>query len=235
MAHTNSQVCYEENGTPYECDTALNYRYEALEMRALYNTGLGVQIAGNFGNVTFPNTVNGKVGVFDVKQFHIHMPAEHQIGDDVAVGELHIVHQLRGSRGTDDLVMISIMLRLPREHEELVGTEPFFMSLGLENIPSDGGHTLPFDHKVDLNVFEKQLQGHFYAYRGSITTPPCHENVQWYVMATPAVISGSNVVAFKSRFPDPLNARERQKLGDRQILTDELLEYKPFYERLMAS
>lgn len=192
----------------------LMYSYSPMKNRALFNTGLTVQVAGNFGNVT----VGGEV--YDARQFHLHVPAEHKIGDERSVGELHIVHQKQGSRGTDDLLMVSIVLRLPLEHQELVGTEPFFTQLGFDKMPGDGGHSVPFAKPVDLNDFAPQLNGHYYSYRGSLTTPPCSEGVQWYVMAQSAVISGATVVEFKDRFPNPMNSRLHQALGERTIATD---------------
>jgi carbonic anhydrase len=214
----------EEEAGAVEGGQGLPYMYEPLKMRALYNTGLGIQVAGNFGNLTLPG------GLYDFKQFHIHMPAEHKIVrngvPEITVGELHMVHQKQGSRGTDDLVMVSILLRLPREHEELVGTEPFFMQLGLDRIPTDGGHTLPFNHSVNLSVFDSHLRGSYFAYQGSITTPPCTENVQWYVMSKPAVISGSNVLAFKDKFPNPMNNRPEQPLNGREVSKSQVLPYR---------
>ena len=35
--------------------------------------------------------------------------------------------------------------------------------------------------------------GSYYTYTGSITTPPCHESVQWVIFKTPLIVSQSAV------------------------------------------
>jgi carbonic anhydrase len=201
----------------------LAYLYQPLTLRAVYNTGLNIQVSGNFGNLTLPG------GIYDVLQWHLHLPAEHKIKrkgvDELTVGELHIVHRKRGSHGTNDLVMVAIMLRLPLEREELVGTEPFFMQIAEMGYPTDGGHTMPTNRSINMSVFDKQLQSSYFAYKGSIATPPCTENVQWYVMSKPAVISGSNVMALKKKFPNPMNNRHPQPLNGREVLFSKVLPY----------
>jgi carbonic anhydrase len=202
----------------------LPYLYEPLSLRTVYNSGLNIQVGGNFGNLTLPG------GIYDVLQFHLHLPAEHKIKrgevNELSVGELHIVHRKRGSRGPNDLVKVAIMLRLPREHEDLVGTEPFFMQLLENGIPVDGGHGMPMNKSVNLSVFDENLQSSYFAYQGSVTTPPCTENVQWYVMSKPAVISGVNVMTLKSKFPNPMNNRHTQLLNGRVPAHSEVLPYR---------
>ena len=50
---------------------------------------------------------------------------------------------------------------------------------------------------MNIRIWQEHLKSDYWAYTGSLATPPCTENVQWYVMTKPAVISGSNVLAFK--------------------------------------
>ena len=45
-----------------------------------------------------------------VLQFHFHFPSEHAIDGSLYAGELHIVHQKVGSKGTDDLLVVGVML-----------------------------------------------------------------------------------------------------------------------------
>ena len=42
---------------------------------------------------------------------------------------------------------------------------------------------------IDLNELLVNHTEHIYHYRGSLTTPPCSEVVEWLVLAKPAVIS----------------------------------------------
>lgn len=71
---------------------------------------------------------------------------------------------------------------------------------------------------VDLSaVFADALAGDFYRYDGSLTTPPCSETVNWFVMATPMTASAAQIAKFKAAFPDPMNNRPVQALNDRSV------------------
>ena len=57
-----------------------------------------------------------------------------------------------------------------------------------------------------------------YRYIGSLTTPPCSENVRWYVMKTPVEVSEAQVAAFEAIFHN--NNRPVQPLNDREVVED---------------
>ncbi len=52
-----------------------------------------------------------------------------------------------------------------------------------------------------------------YAYEGSLTTPPCTEGVNFYILKTPVDISKAQV----AKFPFKMNARPVQPLNGRKI------------------
>jgi carbonic anhydrase len=52
-----------------------------------------------------------------------------------------------------------------------------------------------------------------------LTTPPFTEGVSWVELASPLYLSGSQIDAFKSLFPEG-NTREVQDLNGRIVLTD---------------
>ena len=53
----------------------------------------------------------------------------------------------------------------------------------------------------------------FYNYEGSLTTPPCTEGVQFYILKTAVDISKQQL----AKFPYKLNARPVQSLNGRKI------------------
>ena len=61
----------------------------------------------------------------------------------------------------------------------------------------------------------RPLPRNYFRYRGSLTTPPCSEGVEWIVMAEKRQISPEQMAAMVSHLHD--NNRPVQPLGDRQI------------------
>ena len=55
----------------------------------------------------------------------------------------------------------------------------------------------------------------FYHYSGSLTTPPCSEDVRWQVMKQPVEVSRSQIAAFRKLYS--MNARPVQPLNDRKV------------------
>ncbi len=56
----------------------------------------------------------------------------------------------------------------------------------------------------------------YYAFAGSLSAPPCTENVQWYVLKTPETVSPEQIARFAKLYP--MNARPVQPLNDRDII-----------------
>ena len=57
---------------------------------------------------------------------------------------------------------------------------------------------------------------HAYRYNGSLTTPPCSEDVKWFVLTTPIEMSQSQIAAFKAIFSEnnrPVQTAERTRIA----------------------
>ena len=68
---------------------------------------------------------------------------------------------------------------------------------------------------MDLNnllLDEKQ----YYSYGGSLTTPPCSENVNWIVFNDPIIISVEEVLKLKDNMPIN-NYRNEQAINNRVV------------------
>ncbi|HMU65292.1 MAG TPA: carbonic anhydrase family protein, partial [Nitrosomonas sp.] len=86
----------------------------------------------------------------------------------------------------------------------------------LENTPPQGGE-LKQDSDVWLSITSllPEKRGEYYTLAGSLTTPPCSEGVDWYVLTDTTEISETQLDRLKSFFSG--NARLKQELNNRAI------------------
>lgn len=115
---------------------------------------------------------------------------------------MHIVHGARDADGNlDALLVVGILFNIDDSDNE------FLESIRWEDAPTTEttalGTSIPDD--VDLNFFADILNGEFWRYKGSLTTPSCDEIVEWHVMKTPSTMSQSQFDYFQSIFPNPSN------------------------------
>ena len=55
----------------------------------------------------------------------------------------------------------------------------------------------------------------YYTFAGSLTSPPCSEDVKWFVLKTPTQISADEIARFGKAYP--MNSRPVQELNARDI------------------
>jgi carbonic anhydrase len=141
---------------------------------------------------------------WDLLQFHFHHPSEHQIKGQSFPLEIHLVH--RSARG--NLAVLGILAKLGAFNPHL---QTIWSHLPLEPCPEK---IIP-DTWVNIGLLLPN-NGDFYEYRGSLSTPPCTENVLWLVWQEAIEISPQQIQQFAAIFPR--NAREIQPLNGRSIL-----------------
>ena len=88
----------------------------------------------------------------------------------------------------------------------------------IDNLPSE--KTDPKDAGVKINALDMlpSVQTTF-RYRGSLTTPPCTEGVNWLLMTSPVELSVQQLTALDSLFEDG-NNRPVQPINDRTLVED---------------
>eukprot|EP00927_Polykrikos_kofoidii_P085118 TRINITY_DN9162_c0_g1_i1.p1 TRINITY_DN9162_c0_g1~~TRINITY_DN9162_c0_g1_i1.p1 ORF type:complete len:767 (-),score=76.92 TRINITY_DN9162_c0_g1_i1:185-2485(-) len=170
-----------------------------------------VKVNADFGHFRAP------FGVYNLFEILLHFPSEHSFDGEVAEGELQLVHRRNGTTGIKDLVIMSMLLSAGAARD----TSGFFGNLGLGLNALVSPLEAPSSGDLDLAVFNRQLNGNFFHYRGSLTVPPCSETVRWYVMQAKAQVLPTQIAIFKTVFQGA-SARPRQPLHDRLVVVDSL-------------
>ena len=182
--------------------TSLNIAHNEL-VDDIIDNGHTIQITAQQGSTL---KLGGKV--FQLKQFHFHTPSEHTLDGKHLPMEMHMVHQ------SDDgqLAVVGVLIEEGKANNNIAKIIPY-----LPNAPGESKHLA--DVNIELNL-QIPANREAYHYIGSLTTPPCSENVEWLVLKEKLKFSAEQINAFSSRMHN--NNRPVQPLHDRKILVDRL-------------
>ena len=158
------------------------------------------------------NTITLGGEPYRLLQFHFHHRSEHKIDDKDYAMELHLVHAQVAN--PSKLAVIGVMIEEGAENSDV---KEFWEHLPKPAGHGGGGHGGGSDHGIQFNpVTLIPNGGDYFQYQGSLTTPPCSENVYWTVMQRPITFSKEQIEAFSKMFPK--NNRDVQKAFNRLIL-----------------
>lgn len=173
---------------------AFDYRPSAF---TVLDNGHTVQVTLAGGTLTLLGNV------YQLKQFHFHLPAEERVNGRAAAMSLHMVHQSADGRlavvavglesGAENPVIQTVWNHLPLEQNEDVSPPGRVI---------DASELLPTERA-------------YYTYMGSLTTPPCSEGVLWLVFKQPVQVSPEQIGIFARLHAG--NARPVQPASGRLI------------------
>lgn len=177
-------------------------------------------------------------GKYQLAQFHFHWGSssgggsEHTIDDKRYFSELHLVHyntkysNLTASLSHGDgLAVLGFFMDDSGTHESPTPLEKIVMGNGTY---AGEPNSVKYDQVFSLRDILKDPEAEgifdeFWRYKGSLTTPPCNEVVQWTVVKKPLKISAATRdVMLKMAFEKSGevlvdNYREIQPLNDRRV------------------
>lgn len=162
---------------------------------------------------------DGFPAYYQVTNFTMHMPSEHQIDGHHADGELMVGMNKQFTNfdlHSDDAVIASFMFTIG-DHDNIVLEQ---MLHAVEHAHEEGHHEGTIEQPVDLmQVLGPALEGDFYHYHGSLTRPTlaCSQVANWYVFSTPLTMSQSQVDRFRHLVPSPGNNRPIQPSEGRKV------------------
>lgn len=180
----------------------INY-HEATTIHDVTNNGHSIQY--NFDDKA--NYVNFKGDRYDLVQFHFHAASEHTINGMHYPLVAHMVHVNKDK----DFVVFAIMV--------VEGDESNTFDFLESYLPVESGESKVIEkpHSFSGYIFD-----HFdyYYYKGSLTTPPCTETVNWFVFKNPITASPTQVKMMADLMPRN-NFRPTQPLNGRKVYLSE--------------
>jgi len=135
---------------------------------------------------------------YKLKQLHFHADSEHKVNGKQFPAEMHLVHEAADGR----LAVIALLIE--------IGNSAVYDHI-FDKIPRVGEEI-----KVDLHLesFIPKNKAR-YTYNGSLTTPPCSENVLWLVFEQHLFVPKKQLQKFKAYYSH--NYRPTQKKYERDI------------------
>jgi carbonic anhydrase len=165
------------------------------------NNGHSIQVNYASGSTV---TIDGEK--YALLQFHFHTPSEHRIGGISSPMELHLVHRHLDAAKSNQLAVLAVMLK---EGD----ANPVIQQIW-DNIPPMGQNRQILGQSLNAIALLPQ-EADYYSYDGSLTTPPCTENVKWYIFEQPMAVSVEQIQAFQSIYAQ--DARPLQPINGRTV------------------
>ena len=147
---------------------------------------------------------------YQLLQLHFHDPSEHHIDGTSYPMEMHLVH--KDSKGK--LLVIGVLAQEGTENVEMAQAGAWVEKQVGHRMLQPGEEVIGA-YQFDLMNVLPQNREHFYAYGGSLTTPPCTEGVQWIVLKESIEFSKDQIDGFMGAY-GPI-ARPVQPLRNREV------------------
>jgi carbonic anhydrase len=140
---------------------------------------------------------------YALKQFHFHRPSEESVHGRRSEMSVHLVH----ADASGQLAVVAILLERGLE-------QPLLRELWNDLPKEKEREEVRADVRIDVTQLLPSERA-YYTFEGSLTTPPCSENVTWYVLKQPVSVSPDEIERFAKLYRD--NARPVQVLNDRVV------------------
>lgn len=175
----------------------IQFDYKLTEFRVIDNGHTVLVEVGEGSSIT----VMGRN--YPLVQFHFHRPSEERVNGKAYDMVAHLVHK----DYDNSLAVIAVLMERGMEH-------PVIQTLWNHMPLEVGMESQPPNVMIDLNRLLPEKRD-YYTYMGSLTTPPCTENVLWMVFKNPVPVSPEQISIFSRLYPN--NARPVQPANDRLI------------------
>lgn len=139
---------------------------------------------------------------YELVQLHFHAHSEHALSGKFFPLEAHFVHKDEAGQ----LAVLGVFF--------IEGKANPFLEVMWKHLPKVKNREIASTNAFDPSLLLPSLKTH-YSYMGSLTTPPCSENVSWNVFNTPVEMSREQINHFKVLYSK--NFRPLQPINDRPV------------------
>lgn len=181
---------------------ALDFHYMSSSM-TLENNGLTIVAHVNPGSYFIDNGVR-----YDLKDMVFHHPSEEAVHGKLSDMDVELMHT------SADGKMAVIEVRLTEDRGDASAT----LATLWAHMPTAPGTTQRLTDMVNPGGLLPADRG-YWAFTGSLSTPPCTEGVRWFVMEQDLSISRSQLRKFTQMFR--VNTRQLQDAHGRRIDANE--------------
>ncbi len=205
MGHDNLVCSTGTQQSPIDIASTVSADIEPLSIMwnkanaQIVNNGHTIQV-----NMPAGNFMVRRRRVYELLQFHFHAPSEHLVDGESFHMEMHFVHR---DVETGNLAVLGIFLKpgAPNEAFSML-SKAFPRKSGEEGKTGRFSPTTLVPGKLD-----------YWAYEGSLTTPPCSEIVSWLVVREPLQVDYRDINWFTSIYRN--NARPVVPANRRIVLS----------------
>ena len=196
--HFQSPIDIESYSSYEEKSGNLQFHYHPSMIDEL-NNGHTIQCDLEEDNIIIANG-----NEYHLKQFHFHEPSEHHLDGIIFPMEVHLVHADTNGK----LAVVGVFIKEGKENE--------YLKQVWDNMPKQVDMHMHPKEPCDLPHLLPENKSVFH-YSGSLTTPPCTEGVEWFVMKEPISLSKAQIKKFGELYYG--NNRPIQVQSDTEIAT----------------
>eukprot|EP01017_Pseudomicrothorax_dubius_P034491 TRINITY_DN4735_c0_g1_i3.p1 TRINITY_DN4735_c0_g1~~TRINITY_DN4735_c0_g1_i3.p1 ORF type:complete len:345 (+),score=61.41 TRINITY_DN4735_c0_g1_i3:67-1101(+) len=191
-AHGEEQSPIDIQSIRGTCDNTMIFDLKlnsSLQVYNITNEKVTIKGAGNIGSL-YATDINGTLRGYDGIQFHFHAPAEHRIESNKYDAELHLFFVVKPGFAVNqrDAAVVGVLF----EVDDTASENAFLKAL---DFGSPGLRTLNLSELIQKKLPDPIV---YYSYPGSLTTPPCTERVNWYVVEQTIKVPSSQMAQFNN-------------------------------------